>query len=1190
MNGGGAESEDSVKGELVVPTVKETNDDLKEKNYKSESNDMGGNDNEQNKERQIKKSDAFIQNLESIPSSSSDLKHHGEISKGESCHSKNTENKDCHNEENSFLVDLEKLHKDAQNTDDLDLEDLEEQMIRLQSMMVDALPQSTELLSTKLDPTTKSLFWQSYEANVIEPFLEKVSKAGNKKMWKEIESLLNKIKALKNGEQSVQDEDEDEETDIQHEKALQNGQQLVQQNLLNNVEEETEVNPDKVFVNVLLNQVSQTRHSKLPSSHNVYPDESGNIKIDHQAERNTTLLHAIENNKTEKIAKVLSCDNIIVEDRVAALAATKGFNLVVEHYMGKNNYADKINKMISKTPEEKATLLFNAVVSGRKELAKFLLKNGASVSILLENGERLNLIHSLGREEEWDMFNLLLDYCENPEKLTGYIYMENAIEMIDKLLDDDTLVDSKMKDVAIERGHLMVVLKFIEQKTPPQEELDKMVRDCCIHGSLEIIQLVLFHGGNLVSFDEKGTSGLHIACKEGQVLCVQEMLDLGVSIELQVRIPAGMRPLHVAAMFNQRSVVELLLNNGAKINQVDNIGQTAINWATQEGDEEIISLLLERGGDPKIHSHSNLSPLFTALRGRHCSTALLLLSHSRIDQNMGSILALNICEPGMEDFVVPFLNQLKKEVHDFFYVMTLKTMLSTASQKGLTKIVALLMEEAVGSDVFKDSVIQKCFGDVPSIALENLIHTVKSDNPDSVKTICNYVKTSVPQDVVDCALERGSNSIIDILKLMPGGSNLNGKGTDEGREKFEKMKIKLENGDLSGLKIIQRIPKSVEWDYNDFFDGFDNYLDENNQITLDKLVNVLKAAPIHFDNCNSSCKAEDQMICQMLRESSAIQRDLLSKIASIFPVFEESHSWPVGSITERTRLGYNDEMDTQCALDLNFSSLLEFDNKTQTVRARHATAVDKNHKIQPYIMPGGEFNVTKLAEDFLLGLVLVLENYEIPEECHVSRNHLEINTNFVPCDECVDLSRNVPIWLRCCHNKECSVTVTWSKADGAYSVVLTETHLSKEKPVGWVDELAKQTRTGAALNNDSEEGGLSLCRLKRINLDTVCAVNSKPFMTKGTLAGTRRTLYILLKILRKLTDSSVKNYQMKVAVATVFKHIYPVKGKIGEAVLEMMRHQHIRGQFRGLHQGLRAKGFRELDLSHLSQGFVTFVR
>ena len=88
-----------------------------------------------------------------------------------------------------------------------------------------------------------------------------------------------------------------------------------------------------------------------------------------------------------------------------------------------------------------------------------------------------------------------------------------------------------------------------------------------------------------------------------------------------------------------------------------------------------------------------------------------------------------------------------------------------------------------------------------------------------------------------------------------------------------------------------------------------------------------------------------------------------------------------------------------------------------------------------------------------------------------------------------------------------------------------------------------------------------MCRLKRINLDTVCAVDSKPFMTRDTLAGTRRTLYILLKILRKITDSSVKNYQMKVAVATVFKNRYPVKGRIGEAVLEMMRHQHIRGWY-----------------------------
>ena len=57
----------------------------------------------------------------------------------------------------------------------------------------------------------------------------------------------------------------------------------------------------------------------------------------------------------------------------------------------------------------------------------------------------------------------------------------------------------------------------------------------------------------------------------------------------------------------------LLLEWGADLNNVSNIGRTAIHWAAFQGHKDVIRLLLDRGAHPKEVDHNGDTALSLAL-------------------------------------------------------------------------------------------------------------------------------------------------------------------------------------------------------------------------------------------------------------------------------------------------------------------------------------------------------------------------------------------------------------------------------------------------------------------------------------------------------------------------------------------------------------------------------------------------
>ena len=90
---------------------------------------------------------------------------------------------------------------------------------------------------------------------------------------------------------------------------------------------------------------------------------------------------------------------------------------------------------------------------------------------------------------------------------------------------------------------------------------------------------------------------------------------------------SGHTRLHLAAMKNQKDVVELLLANGALVNAKDNDGETPLHYAAFTGNKDLEELLLASHADVNAADNDGETPLHLAMEQHHEDVAELLRQH-----------------------------------------------------------------------------------------------------------------------------------------------------------------------------------------------------------------------------------------------------------------------------------------------------------------------------------------------------------------------------------------------------------------------------------------------------------------------------------------------------------------------------------------------------------------------------------
>lgn len=153
---------------------------------------------------------------------------------------------------------------------------------------------------------------------------------------------------------------------------------------------------------------------------------------------------------------------------------------------------------------------------------------------------------------------------------------------------------------------------------------------------------------------EKGfQSALHSAAYSGNMEACELLLEFVEQVRESDTLDG---PLQVASQYDNQDIVSLLLEKGADVNSKDYQGNTPLILAASGGHTELVQLLLEEGADIQAKNNLGWTALMQAAVYRHPETMKFLLSKGAIArdkaENERNITPLMVaCDSGVADSV-----------------------------------------------------------------------------------------------------------------------------------------------------------------------------------------------------------------------------------------------------------------------------------------------------------------------------------------------------------------------------------------------------------------------------------------------------------------------------------------------------------------------------------------------------------
>ncbi|XP_026743919.1 tankyrase isoform X2 [Trichoplusia ni] len=183
---------------------------------------------------------------------------------------------------------------------------------------------------------------------------------------------------------------------------------------------------------------------------------------------------------------------------------------------------------------------------------------------------------------------------------------------------------------------------------PPTDPLRELFEACKTGDAVRVKKLITPQTVNARDTAGRKSTPLHFAAGYGRREVVEILIAGGAA--LQARDDGGLQPLHNACSFGHADVVRALLGAGAAPAARDNWGYTPLHEAAAKGKVDVCIALLQHGADPNIRNTEGKTPLDLAdsatrpvLTGEYCAADVLEAARSGADDRLASLLTpLNV--------------------------------------------------------------------------------------------------------------------------------------------------------------------------------------------------------------------------------------------------------------------------------------------------------------------------------------------------------------------------------------------------------------------------------------------------------------------------------------------------------------------------------------------------------------------
>jgi len=374
---------------------------------------------------------------------------------------------------------------------------------------------------------------------------------------------------------------------------------------------------------------------------------------------------------------------------------------------------ENIRTWVNRLDEKENSPLHYAARYSHAEMAQELVRLGAEVDLLGSDGMTpLHYASRYGRNITEREMSGRTDYeakDEDPGLDTVRVLVEEKKACVTKA---DIYSLQPLHHAAM-RGHLKVVEFLVKQQAIDLNCQDKQkstpLHIAATYGHKEVAVILLKAGADCTKLDYKNQNPLHKACEEGNNEVVHAMVEeldkkeksqeedvgdgkqrrIGEELKtllkqkdeedntpLLLAVQAGNSdavglfidqtdsgryinelnkehegPLHFASRSGDKRTVELLVNNGAKVNITNQLGETPLHLAVEnakgsggEKTTELVQFLVERHANLELTDHRGHTAIMRAACGGHTDVVRFLHQRganlTRVDRNDKTIMHL----------------------------------------------------------------------------------------------------------------------------------------------------------------------------------------------------------------------------------------------------------------------------------------------------------------------------------------------------------------------------------------------------------------------------------------------------------------------------------------------------------------------------------------------------------------------
>ena len=295
---------------------------------------------------------------------------------------------------------------------------------------------------------------------------------------------------------------------------------------------------------------------------------------------------------------------------------------------------------------------------------------------------------------------------------------------------------------------------------------------------------------------------------------------------------------------------------------------------------------------------------------------------------------------------------------------------------------------------------------------------IYSDDVDACQEFAEDEHFVISEEIKSIARSCGKSDIIKLFRA-------------EKEEATEKEEI-----------IFKDAIKSEEFPYMDNIEKLINeFLRKKKQkqrknivVKINEIIAKMTALPVHYntekDTYSYSLIEEDcpiecpqKRICLRIRQTQQLIRDLLNKIGEKYPVFKDCQLILVGSLKERTKIGFIDEADVALVMNKKYQKpYFEFDEKNQQIklakkkywRDDRYTRSDLPEELATFVSEDGIFDCTMYFKIFIEEIhnIIKKKSLKLPEG-------LTLTVNYSPCNICKSYEDIIPQYIRCRHQPDC---------------------------------------------------------------------------------------------------------------------------------------------------------------------------